>query len=263
MERLRSSGGTTFNNVFAENPWWRELVDDYRDLSTSEMPSGMASGCEFGSVCINTALYLPWLVGQCRANGVAFYRKVLTHVSELRSPGFSNFKPDIIVNATGLSAAKLGGVEDSSCYPIRGQVVVVRNVAPAMVFVSGTDDGDDQACYMMTRAVGGGTILGGTLQNGSWESQPDPNIASRIMKRAVSMSPELTGGLGPENLDVIRHGVGLRPGREAGVRLEKEKIDGVWVVHNYGHAGWGYQGSYGCAEEVVSLVDGISLQPKL
>jgi glycine/D-amino acid oxidase-like deaminating enzyme len=263
MEKLRSSGGTTFSNVFAENPWWRELVDDYRDLSTSEMPSGMASGCEFGSVCINPALYLPWLVGQCRANGVVFHRKVLTHVSELRSLGFCGFKPDIIVNATGLSAAKLGGVEDKSCYPIRGQVVVVRNVAPAMVCVSGTDDGDDEACYMMTRAVGGGTILGGTMLNGSWESQFDPNIASRIMKRAVSISPELTDGQGPEYLDVIRHGVGLRPGREAGVRLEKEKIDGVWVVHNYGHAGWGYQGSYGCAEEVVALVNEIPPQAKL
>ena len=30
MDKLRSSGGTTFSNVFAENPWWRELVDDYR-----------------------------------------------------------------------------------------------------------------------------------------------------------------------------------------------------------------------------------------
>ncbi|KAH6857847.1 FAD dependent oxidoreductase [Alternaria alternata] len=263
MDKLRSSGGTTFSNVFAENPWWRELVDDYRDLPISEMPSGMASGCEFGSVCINPALYLPWLVGQCRANGVVFHRKVLTHVSELRSIGVDGFSPDIVVNATGLSSAKLGGVEDKSCYPIRGQVVVVRNVAPAMICVSGTDDGDDQACYMMTRAVGGGTILGGTMQNGNWESQPDLNTASRIMKRAVSMSPELTDGQGPEHLDVIRHGVGLRPGRESGVRIEREKMDGIWVIHNYGHAGWGYQGSYGCAEKVVALVNEIVPQAKL
>jgi D-amino-acid oxidase len=43
--------------------------------------------------------------------------------------------------------------------------------------------------------------------------------------------------------------------REGGVRIEKEEIGGMWVVHNYGHAGWGYQGSYGCAEKVVELVD--------
>jgi len=246
--------------VFAQDPWYRELFSDYRDLEASELPPGIESGCEFGSLCINPALYLPWLVGQCRANGVTFHRKVLSHVSEIPYLGF---KVNIIVNATGLSSAKLGGVMDHTMFPIRGQTVVVRNVAPAMVCVSGTDDGDDHACYMMTRAAGGGTILGGTMQAGNWESQPDLNIANLIMKRAVSIAPELTGGKGVEHLDIIRHGVGLRPGREGGVRLEKEKIDGVWVVHNYGHAGWGYQGSYGCAEEVVKMVGEISIQAKL
>ncbi len=73
--------------------------------------------------------------------------------------------------------------------------------------------------------------------------------------------PELTNGRGIEALDVIRHAVGLRPYRPGGVRLEKERIEvdgkGVWVVHNYGHAGFGYQVSYGCAESVVRLVDEI------
>jgi D-amino-acid oxidase len=62
---------------------------------------------------------------------------------------------------------------------------------------------------------------------------------------------------GIEGLSVIRHGVGLRPLREDGVRIEKEKIAGTWVVHNYGHGGWGYQGSYGCSEGAKELVDGI------
>ncbi|KAF1971319.1 D-amino acid oxidase-like protein [Bimuria novae-zelandiae CBS 107.79] len=263
LERLQSDGTSLFKNVFAEHPWYRDLVDDYRDLQEDELPQGIASGCEFGSVCINPALYLSWLVGQCRANGVIFHRKSLTHISEVRSLEVLGFKPDVIVNATGLSAAKLGGVRDQTVYPIRGQTVVVRNVAPNMLFISGTDDGENDACYMMTRAAGGGTILGGTTQSGNWESQPDPNTASLIMKRAVSLAPELTGGKGFEHLDVIRHGVGLRPGREDGVRIEKEKVDGIWVVHNYGHAGWGYQGSYGCAEEVVALVNGIGIQAKL
>lgn len=89
---------------------------------------------------------------------------------------------------------------------------------------------------------------------GSWESQPDPNIALRIMKRAVEICPALTGGKGIEALDVIRHGVGLRPVRESGLRLEKEKIGTSWVVHNYGHGAWGYQGSYGSSQDVVKLV---------
>lgn len=98
-------------------------------------------------------------------------------------------------------------------------------------------------------------MLGGCRQEGNWDSQFDPNLAQRIMKRAVEACPALTDGKGVEALDIIRHGVGLRPYRKGGVRLEKEKIEDVWVVHNYGHGGFGYQASYGCAEEAVALVE--------
>lgn len=261
-ERLHSDS-TILSNVFATDPWYRDLVDDYRDLGLSELPDGIGSGCEFGSVCINPTLYLSWLVEQCRSNEVSFHRRTLTHISEARDSIVDGMKADVIINTTGLSARILGGVVDETMYPIRGQTVIVRNTTPFMAIESGTDDGDDQACYMMTRASGGGSVLGGTLQVGNWESQPDPEIAKRIMQRAVDIAPALTGGKGIEHLDIVRHGVGLRPGREAGVRIEKERIDGVWVVHNYGHAGWGYQGSYGCAQEVVSLVNDIVPDSKL
>jgi D-amino-acid oxidase len=150
---------------------------------------------------------------------------------------------------------------DKSVIPVRGQIVVVRNDPGVMLTISGTDDGDDEVCYIMQRAVGGGTVLGGTYQKGNWESQPDPNQALRIMKRAVEICPALTGGKGIEALSVVRHGVGLRPLRLDGVRVEKEQVGKTWVVHNYGHGGWGYQGSYGCAEKAVELVDEV-LAPK-
>jgi len=150
---------------------------------------------------------------------------------------------------------------DKDVIPARGQIVVVRNTPGSMFTVSGTDDGEDEVCYIMQRAAGGGTILGGTYQKGNWESQPDPNQALRIMKRAVEICPQLTGGKGIEGLSVIRHAVGLRPLRQSGVRIERENIQGVEVVHNYGHGGWGYQGSYGCSEGVVELVDE-ALAPK-
>lgn len=143
---------------------------------------------------------------------------------------------------------------DESVYPIRGQTVVVRNEASPMIATSGTDDGPDELCYLMQRAAGGGTVLGGTYKEGSWDATPDPEIAARIMKRAVEVCPELGGGKGVEGLSVIRHGVGLRPARKGGVRIEREKIGGTQVVHNYGHAGWGYQGSYGCSQRVAELV---------
>ena len=159
------------------------------------------------------------------------------------------------MNCTGLMASQLGGVEDKSVVPARGQIVVVRNDAGKMLNMSGTDDGDDEACYVMTRAAGGGTVLGGSYQKGSWESQVDPNLATRIMKRAVQQCPALTGGKGIEHLDIVRHGVGLRPVREGGARVEKERIGGTWVVHDYGHGGAGYQSSYGCSQAAVGLIE--------
>jgi D-amino-acid oxidase len=225
-------------------------VSDKRTL-----PKGIDSATSFTSVCINTAIYLPWLVSQCLKNGVVFKRAIFQHISEAASFTVQpSQKAHLVVNCTGLGAAKLGGVEDAAVLPARGQIVVVRNDAGKMIDLSGTDDGDDEACYIMTRAAGGGTILGGSYQKGNWESQVDPNLAVRIMKRAVKAYPNLTDGQGIERLDVVRHGVGLRPVREGGARVEKERIDGFWVVHNYGHGGAGYQSSYGCAEEAVNLV---------
>jgi len=149
-------------------------------------------------------------------------------------------------------------VMDKTVIPVRGQIVVVRNDPGVMLTISGTDDGDDEVCYIMKRAAGGGTVLGGTYQKGSWESQPDANTALRIMKRAIEVCPALVKpGQGVVGLDVVRHGVGLRPLRKDGVRVEKERVGGTWVVHNYGHGGWGYQGSYGCSMGALELVDGI------
>ena len=182
-------------------------------------------------------------------------------------------------------ASKLGGVEDKNVIPARGQIVVVRNSAPCMYTISGTDEGDDEVMYIMTRAAGGGTVLGGSYQKGNWDSQPDHNLAVRIMKRCIQYCPELVKpGQGIEGLDVIRHSVGLRPLRIGGPRVEREVLkvdgqDGLRVVHNYGAGGFGCkyffsslfsnlwskwcsntipdidQASYGMAENAVRLVE--------
>ncbi|KIV91649.1 hypothetical protein PV10_06165 [Exophiala mesophila] len=257
--RAKDVGSATANwfaELLSPSPWFKEVLPNFRAIPKESLRPGIDHATVFTSVCINTAIYLPWLVSQCLKNGVVFRRAVFKHISEASSPSIhpSN-KVDLVINCTGLMACRLGGVEDQSVVPARGQIVIVRNDAGKMLDISGTDDGDDEACYIMTRAAGGGTILGGSYQKGNWESQVDPNLAIRIMKRAVELCPSLTGGKGIEHLDVIRHGVGLRPVREGGTRIEKEKIGGVWVVHNYGAGGAGYQSSYGCAQAAVALVE--------
>ncbi|KAL4802350.1 FAD dependent oxidoreductase [Aspergillus unguis] len=247
--------GKWFSALMSENPWYKDVVPDFKSLSKDQLAAGIDNAQEFTSVCINTAVYLPWLVGQCRKNGAVFKRATFKHVSDAATAHHSGKVADVVVNCTGLSSKKLGGVWDDKLYPGRGQIVVVRNDPGRMVGISGTDDGEDELFYMMSRAAGGGTILGGCYQKHQWDPLPDPNLAVRIMKRAITVCPDLVGkGEGIEGLDIVRHGVGLRPLRDDGPRIEAEKIKGVEVVHNYGHGGFGYQASYGCAAETVRLV---------
>ena len=132
-------------------------------IPESQLRPGMDRAMAFTSVCINTAIYLPWLASQCLQNGVVIKRAIVSHISDAAAQGIhhSGSEADMVVNCTGLSALKLGGVEDKSCFPIRGQTVLVRNESKAMQGTSGNDDSSDEMTYIMTRAAGGGTILGG------------------------------------------------------------------------------------------------------
>ncbi|KAJ6144629.1 hypothetical protein N7470_008524 [Penicillium chermesinum] len=251
----QSTTGIWFAELVQQNPWYKDVVPDFQNIPRDRLAPGIDGAQKFTSVCINTAIYLPWLVGQSVKNGAVFKRANYTHISQAADAHHSGQKADVVVNCTGLSSKKLGGVLDDAMYPARGQIVVVRNDPGPMYTVSGTDDGEDEVLYIMTRAAGGGTILGGSYQRNNWDPLPDHNLANRIMQRAVTACPQLVkDGKGIEGLDIVRHGVGLRPVREGGPRIEKEQINGVRVVHNYGHGGFGYQASFGCAEAAATLV---------
>ncbi|KAM5347476.1 hypothetical protein ACJ41O_010481 [Fusarium nematophilum] len=259
MDRAASGFSADFYKL---SPWYKDIFNNFRENHSSEVAPGYDSGFQYQGVCINTAIFLPWLLGQCIKNGVVVRRGILTNIKQARLLSHTGRAANIIVNATGLGSLKLGGVEDTTVAPARGQIVVVRNETlkdfPLFMCSSSLDDSGEEI-YAMQRAAGGGTVLGGTYQVGNWDSQPDQNTAIRIMQRIVDLCPEFAGGKGIAGLDVIRHGVGFRPWRKGGLRLEEEKLDDqTWIIHNYGHSGWGYMGSYGCAEGVVELVDKVT-----
>ncbi|KAE8381833.1 FAD dependent oxidoreductase [Aspergillus bertholletiae] len=247
---------SAFPGAFAENPWFKVLFDDFQELTPSELAPGYDAGYQFTSVCINTAIYLPWLLGQCAKSGVVFRRTCLVHIREAKQMSHTGKLATIVINATGLGSRFLGGVNDQSMLPARGQTVLVQNPIPAMFMFSGADDGPTEETYMMQRAVGGGTILGGTYEIGNWDVIPDANIAMRILQRVLDVCPTIAEGKGMRGLRIVKHAVGFRPFRPGGVRLEKQSLDrDTFVIHNYGHDSWGYIGSYGCAEEVVRLIE--------
>lgn len=102
---------------------------------------------------------------------------------------------------------------------------------------------DNDTTYVFQRPLGGGVVLGGCREDNNWDGHPDPTFAEDIIRRCCELVPELGR---PEDLAILSHGVGLRPNRKGGPRMELEirDEDGLLVVHNYGANGAGYQASW-------------------
>lgn len=163
---------------------------------------------------------------------------------------------DVTVNCTGLGAHALGGVEDTAMIPIRGQVAVISQSSSFMTCVSGTEGYDDELTYAMTRAAGGGTIVGGSytvvaLEDMAERAVPDEEQTRRILRRWSQFDPAAQKQ-GPAT--ILGHHVGFRPSRAGSVRLELESRESQQIVHCYGHGGFGYQTSWGCAGEVHRII---------
>lgn len=233
-----SHGLATWFQTYAGQPTrkLRKLTDNsqFQQLAKEELPKGISSGISYTSVCINTPQYLHFLLGRCIAAGVQVKRSIIHDISDARDQHSSGRSASIVINCTGLGAATLKGVQDPDVYSAQGQMAVIRNdTAGRITFISGTDDGPDETTYIMP--AGGGTIVGGCYQAGRTDPDPDPAMAERILERAVKLVPSLSDGRGRARLDVIRHGVGLRPVRKGGYRVEREQRQGWTIVHNYGH----------------------------
>ncbi|KAJ3038853.1 hypothetical protein HDV00_000259 [Rhizophlyctis rosea] len=240
-----------------EEPWYARTVEGYSHILPTSLPPHFKAGVQFNTVTINVPKYLTYLTTTFLSLGGKFSTNTqLAHIKDAFC--LSNLPTVLVVNCTGLGARPLGGVEDADVYPTRGQTILVSapQVKRTVMDVGGGLGGSD-VTYVIPR--GDGTvILGGTYQPNEWNLVPDPPTAEQIMQRCIVICPELVEEGGRPR--VLRHDVGLRPSRKGGVRLEVELFgveDGkvMPVVHDYGHGGYGYQSSWGCAASVFELVD--------
>lgn len=222
---VRLRAGTEVMTEPTPDPWWAGTVPD---LSRTWPPDGYADAWSFTTPVADMPVYLHWLRGRLESLGGTVTRVSL---ADLPQP-----EDGLVVNCAGLGARRLVGETD--VHPARGQVLLVAG--------SGVDRwwlDESGPTYVVPR--GDHVVVGGTFEPGDWSRTPDPAIADRIWRRAVALVPGLADG------EVVGHRVGLRPVRSL-VRLER---DGD-VVHCYGHGGAGMTLSWGCADEVVTLVDG-------
>lgn len=220
---VRMLTGTEVLREHQPDPWWRSAVPSL-DRETA-LPPGYADGWTFVSPVVDMPVHLRWLVARIEELGGSLTRMNLSAL-----PADDGV---LVVNATGLGARHFGA--DPSVHPVRGQVVVVEQVG----LDRWTLDGEGLT-YVVPRA--GEIVVGGTDVEDEWSRTPDPAVAEQVLHRATALVPELEGAR------VLRHKVGLRPGRPE-VRLERVGH----VVHCYGHGGAGVTFSWGCAADVVGL----------
>lgn len=219
-------------------PEWAAAVGGVRPATAAELPPGYHHGLRFVVPLVEMPRYLPWLVEQVRAGGGRLSGRRVGSLAELASD-----EVDAVVNCSGLAARELA--HDPSVYPVRGQIVRVSN--PGLTVSVRDEQHPAGRAYVHPREHD--CILGGTLEEHSWDTTVDPITAESILRRCRDLAPALA------DASVLEHLVGLRPGRPE-VRLEETTAEGSAsrMVHNYGHGGSGITISWGCASEVAELL---------
>lgn len=218
-------------------PGWTAAVGDVRPARPDELPEGYPYGLRYAVPLAEMPRYLPWLEARVRTLGAQVTQRQLGSLDEVGDGA------DVVINCAGLGAGEL--VDDPSVYPVRGQVVRVSN--PGLTMSVRDEEHPGGRAYVHPRTED--CILGGTLDEGQWDTTADPAVGAAILARCAELVPALRDARVHEQV------VGLRPGRPA-VRLEEgERLrSGARVVHNYGHGGSGITLCWGCAREVTALV---------
>lgn len=213
--------------------WWTEGLTGWRDAERGELPEGAASGVVARLPLVAMVVYLDWLEKACAAVEVALETGRVTDLDELED--------DVVVLAAGLRAAEL--LPGVVVTPSRGQVALLANPGLDRWFV------DDDPAGGMTYVVPhpGWVVCGGTDAPGD-DDEPDPAVHAAIVERCRAAVPAL------RDAEVLGARVGLRPVADA-VDLRVHEVHGRPVVSNLGHGGAGVTLSWGCAAEVVGLVD--------
>ena len=110
-------------------------------------PGGRKYGHSYSSYILNAPRYLAWLSSRCAAERLPIVRQRLSSLDEAYN--LPSIGPvDLVINATGLGARWLPGVEDEKVYPAKGQTVLVK--APGV-----------KTCYMSVE--GGFNVVPGQV----------------------------------------------------------------------------------------------------
>ena len=216
-------------------PWWADAVRGLAAVPPKDAPPGFGHGWCFDAPVIDTRSYLPYLMQRLRDAGGAVEIHHVESLDDLRGT-------EAVINCCGLGARTL--CDDPALHPIRGQLVHVENPGLEHVLLDEHDGGG--IAYAVPR--GDHIVLGGTAIEHDDDLRVRASEADAIVERCAELDPRLRNAT---RRAVV---VGLRPGRYD-VRLEREPAADRVIIHNYGHGGAGVTLSWGCAHEVLRLLE--------
>jgi D-amino-acid oxidase len=206
---------------------------------------------------VDTDRYMQWLLRQVRKEGCRVVEgKISGRLSDQATSLTKEFGAEAIVNCGGLGSRELTA---EPMYPLRGALVRVKNDGRAMPRITDAhcvslDHTSQETSFVFIVPRGEDMlVLGGLAEPDEWDLEiglHNYEPVRQMYQRCVQFMPRL-GKAEIDAAEPVR--VGLRPMRSPGIRLEAEPR--ARIVHNYGHGGSGVTFSWGCALEVVDLVE--------
>jgi hypothetical protein len=94
-------------------------VSDSDDIQKMSLPKRFVKGFTFGTLVIDQKYYMRYMTNELYKMGIKFEQKKVNNLEELYNKNY-----DAIINCTGLGSYTL--INDTSMYPIRGQVMRVK-----------------------------------------------------------------------------------------------------------------------------------------
>lgn len=250
LAKIPESGVTLIDQIILEKneqePWWKAATppEALSQVSAQELPGDHLYAYKVKSPVMDVSTYLPFLLRTFQELGGILTQERVEDLGPLLN------SDNLVINCTGLEAKEL--VNDQELYPIQGQILKTAPYANALCVSYDYEIGPklEDVAYIIPN--GKDITLGGTVRKGQESLEPDQQITQEILQRCKALDPKLKDAVIESVI------VGLRPGRSS-IRLEVEPK--VKLIHNYGHGGSGYTVSWGCAQEVLTLIENIASQP--
>uniref|UniRef100_A0A182SQV4 FAD dependent oxidoreductase domain-containing protein n=1 Tax=Anopheles maculatus TaxID=74869 RepID=A0A182SQV4_9DIPT len=229
-------------------PWWYDIVFGFsktKILNPSDHDDSFLTAFTYITFTCEPTKLMKQYRDALSMRNVTFCQKQLTSIRCLEN---LNIHPNaIIINCLGLGSQCVSN--DAELFPIRGQV---QKVKAEFVFHSFANE----SCYIIPNTDT--VVLGGTKQKDN-NLQVNPVDRYDIRAHCQTILPALRHAV------PVKDYVGLRPVRYSGVRLEVDNAvftsgENHIIVHNYGHGGAGITLAWGCAGDVMRLIQEYGIQ---